>query len=191
MIDVPFILRQRGASALIALIFLVIVAFVVLTAYRLSGQQLALVGNAQSRAQVLAAANFAIERTISTIEFLRTPAVVAATPVGVDIDGNGGDDLNVTLALPTCYRLRIVPQAELDERRGSDASCANGLGAAGSILVIGGGGGGAANASESQCADSEWNIAATAADAVSQAALTVNQGVAVRADRVDATNNCT
>ena len=53
--------RERGASALIALIFLVIVAFVVLTAYRLSGQQLALAGNAQSRAHMLAAANFAIK----------------------------------------------------------------------------------------------------------------------------------
>ena len=39
--------HQRGASALVALVFLVIVAFVVLTAYRLSGQQLALAGNAQ------------------------------------------------------------------------------------------------------------------------------------------------
>lgn len=181
---------QRGASALIALIFLVIVAFVVLTAYRLSGQQLALVGNAQSRSQVLAAANFAIERTISSVDFLRTPAVVAGTPVGVDIDGDGTDDLNVTLALPSCYRLRVVPQAELDERRAQDASCASGFGAAGSILVIGGSGGGAVNASESQCADSEWNISATATDAVSSATLTVNQGVAVRADRVDATNNC-
>jgi Tfp pilus assembly protein PilX len=182
---------QAGASALIALVFLVIVAFVVLTAYRLSGQQLALVGNAQSRAQVLAAASFAIERTISTVDFLRTPSVVAATPVAVDIDGNGADDLNVAVGLPACYRLRVVPQAELDERRGSDRSCVGGLGAAGSILVIGGGAGGAANAAESQCADSEWNISATAADAVTSATLTVNQGVAVRADRVDATNNCT
>jgi hypothetical protein len=186
----PTLTAQRGASALIALVFLVIVAFVVLTAYRLSGQQLALVGNAQSRAQVLAAASFAIERTISSIDFLRTPSVVAATPVAVDIDGNGADDLNVTVGLPTCYRLRVVPQAELDERRSGDASCVGGLGAAGSILVIGGAGGAAANASESQCADSEWNIAATAADAVTSAALTVNQGVAVRADRVDASNNC-
>lgn len=181
---------QRGASALIALVFLVIVAFVVLTAYRLSGQQLALVGNSQSRSQVLAAANFAIERTISSVDFLRTPAVVAGTPVGVDIDGNGSDDLNVALALPSCYRLRVVPQAELDERRAQDAGCASGYGAAGSILVLGSGGGAAGNASESQCADSEWNISATATDAVTGAALTVNQGVAVRADRVDATNNC-
>jgi Tfp pilus assembly protein PilX len=48
---------QRGASALVALVFLVVIAFVVLTAYRLSGQQLALAGNAQSRAQMLAASS--------------------------------------------------------------------------------------------------------------------------------------
>jgi len=181
---------QRGASALVALVFLVIVAFVVLTAYRLSGQQLQLAGNAQSRAQALAAANFAIERTISTVDFLRAPATVAAMPIGVDIDGNGSNDLTVTLSVPTCYRLRVVQQAELDERRPGDAACASGLGPAGSILVVGGTGGAAADPNESQCADSEWNISAAAADAVTGAALTVDQGVAVRADRVEATNNC-
>lgn len=182
---------QRGVSTLVALVFLVIVAFVVLTAYRLSGQQLMLAGNAQSRAQALAATNFAIERTISTVDFLRTPAVIAATPVGVDIDGNGGDDLNVTLALPACYRLRIVPQAELDERRAGDVGCIGGSGPAGSVLVIDGSGAVVGASGESQCADSEWNISANYADAVTGSALTVNQGVAVRADRIDASNSCT
>lgn len=182
---------QRGASALVALVFLVIVAFVVLTAYRLSGQQLMLAGNAQSRAQALAATNFALERTISAVDFLRTPAVVAATPVGVDIDGNGADDLDVTVGMPVCYRLRVVPQAELDERRAGDVGCIGGAGPAGSTLVIGASGGASGATGESQCADSEWNISATYADAVTGSALTVNQGVAVRADRIDAANNCT
>ena len=182
---------QRGASALVALVFLVIVAFVVLTAYRLSGQQLMLAGNAQSRAQALAATNFAIERTISTVDFLRTPAVVAATPIGVDIDGNGGDDFNVAVGMPVCYRLRVVPQAELDERRAGDVGCIGGSGATGSVLVISGGGGAAGASGESQCADSEWNVSATYADTVTGSALTVNQGVAVRADRIDAANSCT
>lgn len=186
----PRLRAQRGASALVALVFLVVVAFVVLTAYRLSGQQLMLAGNAQSRAQALAAANFAIERTISTVDFLRTPAVVAATPIGVDIDGSGGDDLDVTVGMPVCYRLRVVPQTELDERRSGDVACIGGAGPSGSVLVIGGTGGAAAGSGESQCADSEWNLAATAADAVTGAALTVNQGVSVRADRIDAINSC-
>jgi hypothetical protein len=182
---------QRGTSALVALVFLVVVAFVVLTAYRLSGQQLMLAGNAQSRAQVLAATNFAIERTISTVDFLRTPAVVAATPIGVDIDGNGGDDLSVTVGMPVCYRLRMVPLAELDERRPGDVGCIGGVGPAGSVLVIGGSGGAAGASGESQCADSEWNLSATTADAATGSSLTVNQGVAVRADRIDAANSCT
>jgi hypothetical protein len=182
---------QRGASALVALVFLVIVAFVVLTAYRLSGQQLMLAGNAQSRAQALAATNFAIERTISTVDFLRTPAVVAATPIGVDIDGNGVDDLNVAIGMPACYRLRVVPQIELDERRAGDVGCIGGSGPAGSVLVINGAGGAVGAGGESQCADSEWNLSASYADAVTGSTLTVNQGVAVRADRIDATNSCT
>jgi len=180
---------QRGASALVALVFLVVIAFVVLTAYRLSGQQLALAGNAQSRAQMLAAANFAIEQVISGVVFLRDPAAVAAAPVGVDIDGNGSNDLNVAVAVPSCYRLRLVRQNELDERRPGEAACLGGLGPTGSTLTIGGAGGGA-DPGESQCADSEWHIEAAAGDAVTGAALTVNQGIAVRADRVEAINNC-
>jgi hypothetical protein len=176
---------------LVALIFLVIVAFVVLTAYRLSGQQLALAGNAQSRAQMLAAANYAIEQTISGIDFLRDPPSVAAAPIGVDIDGNGSGDLDVAVALPNCYRLRVVRQIELDERRPGDAACIGGSGPLGSILVIGGSGGGPSDPGESQCADSQWHISAAAADAATGAALTVNQGVAVRADRVEAVNTCT
>lgn len=181
---------QRGASALVALVFLAIVAFVVLTAYRLGGQQLALAANAQSRAQMLAAANFAIERTISDVEFLRDPTAVAAVPVGVDIDGNGANDLSVAVAVPNCYRLRMVRQVELDERVAGEAACIGGSGPMGSILTIGGGAG-AVDPGESQCADSEWHISAAAADEVTGSALTVNQGVAVRADRVEATNSCT
>jgi len=78
MRNAPLPCAQRGASALVALVFLVVIAFVVLTAYRLSGQQLALAGNAQSRAQMLAAANFAIEQVISGVVFLRDPAAVAS-----------------------------------------------------------------------------------------------------------------
>jgi hypothetical protein len=150
-----------------------------------------LAGNAQSRAQALAATNFAVERTISTVDFLRTPAVVAATPIGVDIDGNGGDDLNVTLGMPVCYRLRVVPQAELDERRAGDVGCIGGSGPAGSVLVINGGGAVVGASGESQCSDSEWSLSATYADPVTGSALTVNQGVGVRADRIDAANSCT
>jgi hypothetical protein len=117
--------------------------------------------------------------------------VVAATPIGVDIDGNGSDDLNVTLGMPVCYRLRMVPQVELDERRASDVGCIGGSGPAGSVLVISGAGGAVGASGESQCADSEWNLSATYADAVTGSALTVNQGVAVRADRIDAANSCT
>jgi hypothetical protein len=182
--------RQGGASALVALVFLVVVAFVVMSAYRISGQQLALASNAQSRAQMLSAANFAIERTISSVDFLRDPSSVGAAPVAVDIDGNGSNDLNVAVAVPTCYRLRVVRQVELDERRPGEAACIGGSGPSGSTLVIDGTAGGAPDPSESQCADSQWHLSAAAADAVTGAALTVNQGVAVRADRVEAANNC-
>jgi hypothetical protein len=187
--ETPAPKRQRGASTLVALVFLVVAAFVVLTTYRLSGQQLTLAGNAQSRAQMLAAANFAVEQTISGVDFLRDPASVAAAPVAFDIDGNSSPDLNVAIALPTCYRLRIVRQIELDERRPGDAACIAGNGPVGSSLVIGGGGG-SSDPGESQCADSQWQISASASDPSTGAALTVNQGVAVRADRVEAGNSC-
>lgn len=177
----------RGASSLVAMIFLLILGFMALYTFRLSNQQLQLVGNAQGRAQVMSAANFAIEQTISDDLFVRDPDLVAKTPVPVDLTGDAKAEFTATMSRPACYRVRTVKTGELDFRVARDRGCFGSSGAGGAVLIEGGGPG----SGDSQCADTEWNLQAAVTDTVTGAAVTVNQGVAVRVDVVDSVKSCT
>ncbi|HEU0200023.1 MAG TPA: pilus assembly PilX N-terminal domain-containing protein [Burkholderiaceae bacterium] len=178
---------QRGITIVVTLIFLALISFVVITAYRLSGQQLALVGNAQGRSQARAAADYAIEETVSSLDFVKRPDYVATKVVQVDVLGDGATKLGVTMARPSCYRVRTVKSNELDLSKATDRSCLASTAGAGGALVEGGGG---VTAGDSLCADTEWALSASVSDAVTGTNLTVNQGVSLRVDQVDATSNC-
>jgi hypothetical protein len=178
---------QRGVTILVTLIFLALISFVVITAYRLSGQQLALVGNAQGRSQARSAADYAIEETVSSLDFVKRPDYVATQTIHVDVLGDGATKLGVRMARPSCYRVRTVKSNELDMSKATDRSCLASNAGAGGALVEGGAG---VTAGDSLCADTEWALAASVSDTVTGTNLTVNQGVSLRVDQVDATSNC-
>jgi hypothetical protein len=169
-------------------VILVAIAWFALSGFRISGQHLQIVGNNQARTQAVAAAQRAIEQTISSNAFTDNPAAVAASPIPTDIDGDGKDDFTATITpAPRCYRVRAIKTAELDVSLPADRKC----------LVSTGGGavyidrpGSAPPAGDSLCANSEWNVSAAVADARSSAAVTVSQGVGVRVARADAKNFC-
>jgi hypothetical protein len=170
------------------LVILVAVAWFALSGFRISGQHLQIVGNNQARTQTLAAAQRAVEQTISSNAFTADPAAVAAAPVHTDIDGDGRDDFTAMLTpAPRCYRVRAIKTAELDVALAPDRQC---------LVSSGGGGiyierpGAAPPAGDSLCSNSEWNISAAVSDAQSGAAVAVNQGVAIRVARADAMNFC-
>ncbi len=92
--------RQRGATLAVALIFLVLMSLFAVSAFLGSSTNLRVVGNMQVRQEALAAAQVAIEQTISSIQFAEAPAAVAGNPVNVDTDGNSVTD----------YVVRMTPQ---------------------------------------------------------------------------------
>jgi hypothetical protein len=179
--------RARGITMVVTLIFLTLISFVVITAYRISGQQLALVGNAQGRSQALAAGNYALEQTMSSLDFVKRPDLVASTPVHVNVLGDNSPPLAVTMVRPSCYRVRPVKTVELDLAKASERSCLASTSGAGSALIESGAGGGGG---DSLCTDTEWALSAAVNDVVTSTNLTVNQGVAIRVDQVDAASNC-
>ncbi len=97
---------QRGVTLVIALIMLVVITVMVVSAFLLSTTNLRGAGNMQYREQAIAAANFVIDREIEG-SFYLTPATVAAV-VGstsdVDIDNDGTDDFRVTIAGLSCIK---------------------------------------------------------------------------------------
>jgi Tfp pilus assembly protein PilV len=177
--------QQRGVTLVIALIVLVLMALGAAQAFKGSTNNLRVVGNAQARQELTAAANDAIEQTLSSPLFTTDPTAVAAAPIPVDIDGDNISDAEVQLSpIPKCYRVKAIKESQLDVTLASDRSCMKGSGGNTGIdngtLVAG----------DSLCSETEWSLRAVVQDAKTGAQVAANQGVAVRVLSVDASNSC-
>ena len=181
--------RQRGAALFVVMIMLVVMAWFGISTLRLSSQSQRIVDNSQTRQHATAAAQRAIEQTISSNLFTVDPAAVAATPVASDVDGDTYADFTATLdPIPACYRVRNVKTAELNLADAKDRQCLQSSSAGGTIAIVRPGA--PIPAGDSMCANSDWNIAARVDDARSGSAVVVNQGIAIRVAQVDAMNFC-
>lgn len=179
---------QHGVTLVVTMIFLILISLFAVTAFKNSTGNLRIVGNMQSRQEAIAVAQKALEQTISSTYFTTNPANVAATPVLVDVDGNGTVDYTATLnPQPYCYRTKAIKSSELNPTLAADLACMK------SGTVQQGGldtPDAAADAGNSLCASSEWNIGAQVLDVQSGTKVVVNQGVAVRVLDTDAANAC-
>lgn len=87
--------RQGGATLIVALIFLVLMSLFAVNAFLGSNSSLRVVGNMQARQEATAAAQVAIEKTISSNAF----ATAAPPAVAVDLDRDNTTDYNVQVAV--------------------------------------------------------------------------------------------
>lgn len=180
--------RERGITLMVTLIFLIIMSMFAINAFNGSSGNMRIVGNMQSRQESMAAAQQAIEQTISSSAFSSNPAGVAANPVAVDIDGDGTPDYTAQLTpQPRCYRAKAIKTTELNPALAADIGCLR------SGVVQNSGldsPDAASEAGNSLCANSEWNIRAQVTDTRTSARVAINQGVAVRVLETDAANSC-
>jgi len=169
--------RERGVTLIIALIMLTALGLLAAFAVKSGTVNLRIVNNTQARQEAFTAVQAAVERTISSRAFVQQAALVAATPIPVDVDGDGVADLTATLTpAPTCYRWTPVKMQDLDPNVAADLNCmastrANSVG-------------------DSLCADAEWNVRAVVSDPASGSRVAVNQGVAQRSLSTDASTIC-
>lgn len=179
---------QRGAALLAVLVLLFVMGWFALSAFRISSQQLQIVGNEQAAQHATAAAQRAIDATISSNAFSKDPTGVARIPIESDIDGDGDTDFTAKLdPKPKCIRVRPIKTMELDIAKAADRVCLQSSGASGHVVVIPGS---AVAAGDSLCANSEWNVAANVSDPTTNTSITVQQGVAIRVVASDAKNYC-
>ena len=172
---------QRGSALVISIFFLLLLATLALTGLRASTTNVQIVGNMQTRQEVIAAAQMLLEQTVSTDEFATNPqGVYAAARVDGDYNGDGVSDAVAVLAeAPRCLRARSVALVDLDPSNPQDAGCFASASLLNPGLLPGGGG-----PAGSLCADTEWNLQVRSTDAQTGAAITLNQGVTVRAAAV-------
>lgn len=179
--------RERGVTLIVALIMLTALGLLAAFAIRAGTNNLTIVNNTQVRQQAFAAAQLAIERTISSSAFQANPAAVAAVPLTVDVDGDGVTDLDVSLdPAPACYRWRPIKLGELDAAVPADLPCMG----SGQAMSAGIDASGRTTSGDSLCADSEWNVRAIATDPRSGARVAINQGVAIRGLITSVAVNC-
>ncbi len=180
--------RQRGITLIVTMVMLLALSMLAVWAYNSSTANMRIVGNTQARQEAFAAAQAAVEKTISSPVFVQQAAAVASAPVPVDIDGDGVNDFEARLTpQPACYRVRVIKVNELDPGSPQDLHCLGSGAAQNSGIEIDGA---APPSGDSICADSEWNVRAEVADARSNAFVAVNQGVGIRSLITDATNSC-
>jgi Tfp pilus assembly protein PilX len=163
--------QQRGATLVIAMIMLVLLTLFVLSAVSMNNMNFKVMGNEQWRNEALAAGQQAIEQVAST-DF---PSAPAAKTINVDVNGDGTNDYTVAVAKPVCQNTIPIKLVELDVRLAADIPCfGSGVSPAPGLPI-----GGAGN---SLCANTQWDITATATDSSSNSgtSVTVHQGIGQR-----------
>ena len=181
---------QQGATLLIALVILALLALLGVGAYQTSTTDIKASGNMQARAEALNAAQEAIETVISTPQFVSTPGNALAQPCGSantycsDYNNDGVPEYTTRLdPAPACVAVKVIKTTELDFSSTSDLGCV--AGQSQQFGVAGAAGGG-----DSLCANTVWQITAEASSPVSGAKVTVTQGVGIRIGTDDMTSSC-
>lgn len=177
--------RQEGATLFTALIMLVAITLLALSALNSTTTDLKVVGNMQSRNEALNAAQQAIETAISSPRFFETPDDALPDPCGApntlctDLNGDGAPEYVTRLEpAPACVSARVIRTSELSLASAEDLGCVNRRGRRGS-----------SNAN-SLCADTRWEITAEASSTFSGTKVTVTQGVELRVAAADAEALC-
>jgi Tfp pilus assembly protein PilV len=192
---------QRGATLIVAMVFLLVFAALAAGSLRSSMSSVQAISNMQWRNESIAAANDAIDRVLSSTDFATKTGTVAAQVYEVDITGDGVNDIRVDFPVttiagvakagPRCLRHRAVPPSSLDPSVSSDLGCYGSSSADGSGLGMESGAGATAiDATVSICSDTQWVIPVRASDEVTGTRVEVSQGASVRVFRSDAMNYC-
>ena len=177
---------QEGITLFVALIMLVMITLLVVSAFRVSNTNLKIVASMQGQQEAMGAAQAAIEQVLSSPVFAEEPALIAATPITVDITGAGGNfQYSVTMAdttvspqvIPRCVRARPVSPTELNPNSVNDRPCIGSARQGAGMMA-------------SFCSNTIWEIPATATDSVTGATTLVRQGVSLRVAATDALSFC-
>ena len=167
--------NERGMTLFVAMIILVMITLLVVSAFRVSNTNLKIVGSMQGRQEAVASSQAAIEQVLSSKFFTENPAIVAATPLDIDINADEVADFSVAMALPKC--VRTAPVIMGSPPTPTQLACAGSSRFPGATLP-------------SWCANTIWELEASTTDRLTAAQTTVRQGVGMTVDIVSAKSAC-
>jgi Tfp pilus assembly protein PilX len=158
-------LRQRGATLVTALVMLVVLTLLVLSAIRSSTTNLRIAGNMQAQEEITAVAQQATEQVLSN-NFTASPA---SASISVPI---GSTTYTAQVAQPVCQGSAALPNnsPNLPVQCISSSSLQN----TGIFYVSG-----VPNTGTSWCYNQQWEVQATVTDNATGATATLHQGVSL------------
>lgn len=167
--------KQRGATLITALVMLVALTLLVVSAIRSSNTNLRIAGNMQVSEEATAAAQQAIEQIISG-NFTDNPA---SSVITVDINNNGTPDYTASVAQPACTGSVALMNANLDMSNANDVPCFSSSTASNTGIFAASGT--PATTGQSWCYAQQWDVQAQATSLTGTgAAVTTHQGVSLR-----------
>jgi Tfp pilus assembly protein PilX len=188
--------RQRGITLVTALIMLVLLTLMAVTAFHIGSSQTIIVSNAQHRDEAMDAAQQAIDKVIHSPDFMDTPtSAISSTATNcsggtantwcVDVNGDGTSDIKVALTpAPKCINGAAISNDELNiVTRPDDQQCLTPQ----SQECLGMPDG---CPSTSLCANATWEINAVASDTTTNTSVSVAQGVSTRMWKTSLDTNC-
>jgi Tfp pilus assembly protein PilX len=162
----------------VSLIMLLLITSLAVTSFRLSRGNSEIVGNMQARNLALSGAQGAVETVLSSMRFTVTPNNAVEDPCNgvantmcLDMLGDGAPSVNVQVAV-NCEAIQPISNASLDFNNAQDAGCI--IGNAQNFGID------TAAAGDSMCANSVWNVRASATDIPTSANYIIDQGNTVR-----------
>jgi Tfp pilus assembly protein PilX len=164
---------QEGMTLVVALVMLVVLTLLVVSAIRFGNINLRIAGNVQSETEASAAAQVAVENMVKTINASSNISAITNQTVSVS---TGGTSYAVTVTKPACIFNKNINNAELDPSKSADLPCFEGtdtekLVTANNTLTT----------APTACKNQQWDVQADVDDSNKSGAKTsMLQGVSVR-----------
>jgi Tfp pilus assembly protein PilX len=112
--------REQGMTLVVALVMLVVLTLLVVSAIRFGNINLRIAGNVQSEAEASAAAQVAVESMLNTINGSSNISAITSQTVNVS---TGGATYTVSVTKPACLYNKNINNSELDPGRAADLPC--------------------------------------------------------------------
>lgn len=165
--------NQSGMTLVVALVMLVVLSLLVVSAIRFGNINLKITGNSQAEAEAAAAAQLAVESTIKQMVESPNVSTVPAQP-SLTVS-TGGKDYTVNVSKPACLFTRNISNVELDPSKEADRFCYDGSDPEKVITAED-----KLSTAPTGCKNQQWDVQASVDDSLSGAKTTLLQGVATR-----------
>jgi Tfp pilus assembly protein PilX len=168
-------MRQKGMTLVVALVMLVVLTLLVVSAIRFGNINLRIAGNAQSETEATAAAHVAVETMVKTIDAAPNISALASETMNIS---TGGGTYAVVVSKPACQFNKPINNADLDPGKSGDLACFESTDTEKLVTSKD-----ALTTAPTACKDQQWDVQANVDDTAmmkSGAKVSMLQGISVR-----------